>query len=203
MKNILVLVFSVFTCTLITAQTTVEIIANDTKKPIDFATILLPDYKKSFVANEKGIFTVDTNKYKLPLNVIIQNFGFEKKEIILQNSTAVNVFLNPVSELLKEIIIPPANAKIKDRTIGRTNESSGLFSGEDSTYKPYKKNSNTGYEFGMQMNTKKKFLKVKKIHWHLQGFNFKRGYFSIYFYEIVNGKPSTKIPHKKNKFHII
>ena len=42
-----------------------------------------------------------------------------------------------------------------------------------------------------------KFLKVKKIHWHLQGFNFKRGYFSIYFYEIVNGKPSTNIPHKK------
>lgn len=197
MKNTLFL----FVCTLITQISTaqnikLQISDSETKDPIDFATVLLPDYRKSFVSNEKGIFMIDTSKYKLPLKVIVEQFGFETKELTLRDRESIIViYVNPTSELLQEIFIPPANAKIKERTYGRTSEGSGIFSGEDSAY-----NSNTTYEFGMVLNTKEKFLKVKKIHWHLEGFTFKRGYFSVYFYEVANGKPYKRIPHQNINF---
>ena len=197
MKNSLLLLLFTFS-TQITFAQNVKFQVNDkqTKEPIEFATILLPDYKKSLIANEKGIFVIDTNKYKFPLKVLIDHFGYDKKEITLQNNNSLQItFIEPSSELLQEILIPPANAKIKERTYGRTNEGSGIGTGEDSAY-----NSNTSYEFGMVMNIKEKFLKVKTIHWHLEGFTFKRGYFSVYFYEVKNGKPSKRIPHQNINF---
>jgi len=197
MKNSLILFLFTF-ITQITFAQNVKFQVNDkqTKEPVEFATILLPDYKKNIISNEKGLIILDAQKYKFPLKVIIDHFGYEKKEIILQNNNSLQItFIEPSSELLQEIIIPPANAKIKERTYGRTNEGSGIMSGEDSS-----SSYNTSYEFGMLMNTKEKFLKVKKIHWHLEGFTFKRGYFSVYFYEVKNGKPSKRIPHQNINF---
>lgn len=197
MKNSLLLFLFTFSTQIITAQNVkFQLNDNQTKDPIEFATILLPDYKKSLISDEKGIFVIDTNKYKFPLKVLIDHFGFEKKEIILEKNNSLQItFIEPSSELLQELIIPPANAKIKERTYGRTSEGSGIGTGEDSAY-----NSNTSYEFGMVMNIKEKFLKVKKIHWHLEGFTFNRGYFSVYFYEVKNGKPSKRIPHQNINF---
>src|SRR5690606_10820651 len=153
-------------------------------------------YKKSFVTDEKGKFVIDNEQYKLPLKVIAEQFGFEQKEITLQNTTKIyNISLTPSFEMLREVIIPPKNAKIKERTYGRTSEGSGIGTGEDSSGSP-----KTSYEFGMVMNIKEKFLKVRKIHWHLEGFTFKRGFFSVYFYEVKNGKPSKRIPHQNINF---
>lgn len=197
MKNSLLLFLFTFSTQIITAQN-VKFQVNDkqTKEPVEFATILLPDYKKSLISNEKGLFILDAQKYKFPLKVIIDHFGFEKKEIILQNNNSLQItFIEPSSELLQEIIIPPANAKIKERTYGRTSEASGIGTGEDSSGSP-----KTSYELGMVMNIKEKFLKVKKIHWHLEGFTFKRGFFSVYFYEVKNGKPYKRIPHQNINF---
>ena len=197
MKNTLLLFLFTF-ITQITFAQNVKFQINDkqTKEPVEFATILLPDYKKSLISNENGLFILDAQKYKFPLKVLIDHFGFEQKEIILQKNNSLQItYIETLSELLQEIIIPPANAKIKERTYGRTSEGSGIFSGEDSAY-----NSNTTYEFGMVLNTKEKFLKVKKIHWHLEGFTFKRGYFSVYLYEVKNGKPSKRIPHQNINF---
>lgn len=197
MKNSLLLFLFTFT-THITFAQNVKLQINDkqTNETVEFATILLSDYKKSFISNEKGLIILDAQKYKFPLKVIIDHFGYEKKEIILQNNKSLQItFIEPSSELLQEIIIPPANAKIKQRTYGRTSEGSGIGIGEDSSGSP-----KTSYEFGMVMNIKEKFLKVKKIHWHLEGFTFKRGYFSVYFYEVKNGKPYKRIPHQNINF---
>ncbi|RRA95390.1 hypothetical protein [Paenimyroides viscosum] len=197
MKNSFLLFLFTFT-TQITFAQNVKLQINDkqTKEAVEFATILLPDYKKSLISNEKGLFILDAQKYKFPLKVVIDHFGFDKKEIILPNSNSLKIiFIEPSSELLQEIIIPPANAKIKERTYGRTSEGSGIMSGEDSS-----SSYNTSYEFGMIINIKEKFLKVKKIHWHLEGFTFKRGFFSVYFYEVKNGKPYKRIPHQNINF---
>lgn len=199
MKNILLLVFSLFTSTLITAQTTVEIIANDTKKPIDFATILLPDYKKSFVANEKGIFNVDVSTYKLPLKIIIDHYGYEKKEVLL-NSHSSTVYLDVQSEILQEIIIPPTNAKIKERTYGRKNEGSGRIQGQITRIDDTNKNS--GIQFGMIINTNENLKKIKKIHWHINKITFIKAVINLQFYEVENGKPSKHIPHSEINFTI-
>ena len=143
MKNILLFLITVFSVTT-QAQVAIQVSNQESKENIEFASILLPEHKKSFVADEQGKFIIDTNKYKLPLKVLIEQFGFESKEIILQNNTKIyNIYLNPSSELLREIIIPPKNAKIKERIYGRTNEGSGNIVG---TFKDYsEENIHSGF----------------------------------------------------------
>lgn len=202
MKNTLLL----FVCTLVTQIITaqninLQISDSETKQPIDFAIVLLPDYKKSFVSNEKGIFMIDTNKYKLPLKVIVEQFGFEKQEITLQNNTSVyNIYLNPATEVLQELIIPPANAKIKERIYGRTNEGSGKILGQMNRFD--NENKDSGTEFGLIIKTSDHLKKLKKVHWHINGITFKRAIFNLQFYEVENNKPSKRIPHEELNFSI-
>ena len=202
MKNTLLL----FVCTLVTQIITaqkinLQISDSETKESIEFATVLLPDYKKSFVSNEKGIFLIDTNKYKLPLKVIVEQFGFEQKEITLQNNTSVyNISLNPATELLQEIIIPPANAKIKERTYGRTNEGSGYIQGQMNRFD--NENKDSGSEFGLIIKTNDYLKKLKKVYWHINGITFKRAIFNLQFYEVENNKPTKRIPHSEINFSI-
>jgi hypothetical protein len=202
MKNTLLL----FVCTLVTQIITaqninLQISDSETKESIEFATVLLPDYKKSFVSNEKGIFMIDTNKYKLPLKVIIEQFGFEKQEITLQNNTSVyNIYLNPATEVLQELIIPPANAKIKERIYGRTNEGLGKILGQMNRFD--NENKDSGTEFGLIIKTSDHLKKLKKVHWHINGITFKRAIFNLQFYEVENNKPSKRIPHEELNFSI-
>src|SRR5690554_2664315 len=201
MKNFILLCFFIAVSSIAQAQITIQVSDEETKETMEFANILLPEHKKSFVADEHGKFFIDTNKYLLPLKVIVEQFGFEPKEITLQNATGLyNVYLNPESELLREVIIPPKNAKIKERTYGRTNENTGKFKGEDSTHNYNQNSVDTDYEFGMIINIKNKFIKVKKIHWHINDFTYKRAFFSVYFYEVANSKPTKRIPHEKLNF---
>ncbi|HUH25769.1 MAG TPA: carboxypeptidase-like regulatory domain-containing protein [Flavobacterium sp.] len=200
-KLILLCFFIVATISTQAQKITVQVSDNETKESIEFVNILLPDHQKSFVANEKGIFTFDTEKYKFPLKVIAQQFGFVQKEITLQNSTSVyNIYLNPTSELLQEIIIPPKNAKIKERTFGRTNEGSGKISGSFQSYD--EDNKDTGLRFGMILNTNNKLKRIKKIHWYITGADFKKAIYSVEFYEVGNGKPTKRIPHADIRFSI-
>jgi len=201
MKKILILCFFIAISTIAQAQITIQVSDEETKETIEFASILLPEHKKSFVTDEHGKFLIDTNKYTLPLNVIVQQFGFESKEIALQNVTGLyNVYLNPESELLREVIIPPKNAKIKERIFGRTSEGSGKIVG---TFKDYhKENRYAGLEFGLILNTNNKLKKVKKIHWHINSLTLQRAVYSLYFYEVENGKPSKKISHADINFTI-
>ncbi len=202
MKKLILFCFFIAITNVVHAQkVTIQVSDNETKENIEYASILFPDHKKSFVANEKGIFIVDVNKYKLPLKVIIEQFGFEKKEITLQNNTNVyNIFLESTSELLQEIIIPPANAKIKERIYGRTNEGSGKIVGSSRNYD--ENNRFSGLEFGLVLNTNNKLKKVKKIHWHINDADFKKAVFGLQFYEVENGKPTKKIPHTEINFTI-
>ena len=200
MKNILLFLITVFSVTA-QAQVTIQVSDEESKENIEFASILLPDYKKSFVADEQGKFIIDTNTYKLPLKVLIQQFGFKSKEIILQNNTKVyNIYLNPSSELLREIIIPPKNAKIKERIYGRTNEGSIKIQGESSYYNHNSSNTESNEQFGMIINTNNKLKKVKKVHWHVNKIDFKKAFFGLQFYEVENGKPSKQIPHPPINF---
>lgn len=202
MKNTLLLFLCVLVTQIIAAQNIkLQISDSETKESIEFATVLLPEYKKSFVSNEKGIFMVDPNKYKLPLKAIVEQFGFEQKEITLQNNTtAYTIFLDPAIELLQEIIIPPANAKIVERTYGRTNEGSGKIQGQMNRFN--NENKDSGAEFGLIIKTSDHLKKLKKVHWHINGITFKRAIFNLQFYEAENNKPTKRIPHSEINFSI-
>lgn len=200
MKNS-ILFFFITVSSIAQTQITIQVSDNESKENIEFATILLPDYKKSFVTDEKGKFVIDTEQYKLPLKVIAEQFGFEQKEITLQNTTKIyNISLTPSSEILREIIIPPANAKIKERIYGRTNEGSGKIAGFFRSYNS--ENKDSGLEFGMILNTNNKLKKVKKIHWHIGSVGFIKAVYSLQFYEVENGKPTKRIPHADIHFTI-
>ena len=200
MKHFLLL-FVVAFSSIAQAQVTLQISDQESNENIEFASILLPDYKKSFVADEKGIFVIDTEKYKLPLKIIAEQFGFEQKEITLQSTTKIyNISLTPSSEILREIIIPPVNAKIKERTYGRTNEGSGNIVG---TFRDYsEENIHSGLEFGLIINTNNKLKKVKKIHWHINEFTLEKAVYGLQFYEIDNGKPTNRIAHEDINFTV-
>src|SRR5690606_35176995 len=183
------------------AQVTLQVSDQESKENIEFATILLPDYKKSFVTNEKGIFVIDTQKYKLPLKVIAGQFGFEQKEITLQNNAnAYNIFLDPATEVLQELIIPPTNAKIKERIYGRTSEGSGKIQGQMNRFD--NENKDSGTEFGLIIKTSDHLKRLKKVHWHINGITFKRAIFNLQFYEVENNKPTKRIPHSEINFSI-
>ncbi len=200
MKKIILFFFVAFS-NITQAQVTLQVSDQESKENIEFASILLPDYHKSFVTDEKGKFVVDTEQYKLPLKVIAEQFGFEQKEITLQNTTKIyNISLTPSSEILREIIIPPANAKIKERTFGRTNEGSGKISGQFQSYDD--ENKDTGLRFGMILNTNNKLKKIKKVHWYITGADFKKAVYGIEFYEVESGKPTKRIPHEDIRFTI-
>src|SRR5690606_12974819 len=201
MKRFILLCFFVAISTIAQAQITLQVSDEETKENIEFASILLPEHKKSFVADEHGKFLIDTNKYTLPLKVIVEQFGFDAKEITLQNATQLyNIYLNPTSELLREVIIPPKNAKIKERVFGRTSEGSGMIVGSFRNY--HTENRYSGLEFGLILNTNNKLKKVKKIHWHIREFTLAKAVYNLQFYEVKNGKPTNRIPHADINFTI-
>ena len=142
---------------------------------------------------------IDTNKYKLPLKVIVEQFGFDQKEITLQNNTnAYNIYLDPATEVLQEIIIPPANAKIKERTYGRTKEGWDNINFELTNFDF--ENKDSGTEFGLIINTNNHLKKLKKVNWHINLVTFKRAVFNLQFYEVENNKPTKRIPHSEINF---
>jgi len=201
MKRFILLCSFIAISTIAQAQITLQVSDEETKEYIEFASILLPEHKRSFVADEHGKFLIDTNKYKLPLKVIVEQFGFEPKEITLQNATNLyNIYLNPASELLREVIIPPKNAKIKERIFGRTSEGSGMIVGSFRNY--HTENRYAGLEFGLILNTNNKLKKVKKIHWHIRELTLEKAVYNLQFYEVKNGKPTKRIPHADINFFI-
>jgi|SRR5690554_3124060 len=199
-KTILLCFFAIMT-TMVQSQITIQVSDVETNENIEFASILLPEHEKSFVADENGKFLIDTNRYKLPLRVIVEQFGFDPQEITLQSTTQLfKVSLSPEPELLREIIIPPKNSKIKERIFGRTSEGSGKIVG---TFKNYHtENSYSGLEFGLILNTNNKFKKVKKIHWHINTLTLEKAIYNLQFYEVENGKPTDKISHPEINFTI-
>lgn len=178
-----------------------QVTDQESKQPVEFANVLLPAYKKSFVTDERGMLQLDAGVYRLPLKLIVEQFSFESKEVVLGNDVKVyNVLLTPTSELLQEVIIPPAHAKIKERAYGRKGEGSGRIVGVFRNYNYDNKSS--GLEFGMILNTSNKLKKLKKVHWHIKEASFGSAVFGLQFYEIENGKPSRRIPHPEINFSI-
>lgn len=180
---------------------TLQVTDQESKQPVEFANVLLPAYKKSFVTDERGMLQLDTSIYKLPLKLSVEQFSFESRELTLYNDTKVyNVSLNPTSELLQEIIIPPADAKIKERTYGRKGEGSGKIVGVFRNYD--KGNKSSGVEFGLILSTGNKLKKLKKVHWHIKEASFSKAVFGLQFYEVENGKPTKRIPHPELNFSV-
>ena len=190
MKKLLFLLFISFVAKAQTIQGT--LINSETKEPIPYATIKNGELKKSVLSKSDGKFVFNEDLKDDSL-LEIEAWGFENKKITISDLKKNNILeLIESVELLPEMIIPPANAKISYKNYGRTNEGSGLMKAQAQTY--HKDDYDKGTEFGIIVSNKG-LSQLESFHIHLSENQAKKLILKLQFYEVKNGKPSKKINH--------
>lgn len=170
------------------------LINSESKEPIAYATIKNKKLKKSILSKSDGkfIFNEDLKDDEI---LEIEAWGFEGKEISVSDlKKGETISLVEIPDLLPEMIIPPANAKISIKNYGRTNEGSGFMKAQAQTYK--KEDYDKGTEFGIIVSNKG-LSQLESFHIHLSENQAKKLILKLQFYEVKNGKPSKKINHEE------
>lgn len=197
MKKLLFLLFISLVAKAQTVQGT--LINSETKEPIAYATVKNDKLKKSVLSKSDGTFTFNED-LDAGLVLEIEAWGFETKKITISDLKKIQILeLTEATELLQEIIIPPANAKISNKTYGRSNEGSGLIKASAQVYR--KDDYDKGSEFGVIVSNKG-LSQLESFHIHLSENESKKLVFKLQIYEVVNGKPSKKINHENILFSI-
>lgn len=192
MKKILFLLFISFVAKAQTIQGT--LINSETKEPIAYATVKIDEFKKSILSKSNGTFSFDEELKESTL-IEIEAWGFEKKQITISDLKKNKILeLTESAEVLAELIIPPANAKISYKDYGRTNEGSGLMKAQAQTY--HKEDYDKGTEFGMVVSNKG-LSELQSFHIHLNENQAERLTLRLQFYDVKNGKPNNRINHKE------
>lgn len=192
MKKLLFLLFISFVAKAQTIQGT--LINSETKEPIPYATVKINDLKKSILSKTDGTFTFD-EEHKENTLIEIEAWGFEKKQITFSDLKKNNILeLTETFEMLPELIIPPANAKISYKNYGRTNEGSDFVTGESQNYK--KEDYDKGAEFGIVVSNKG-LSELQSFHIHIGSNDSKKLIYRLQFYDVKNGKPNNRINHEE------
>ncbi len=170
------------------------LINSETKEPIAYATIKNEKLKKSILSKSDGkfIFNEDIKDDDI---LEIEAWGFESKEISVSDlKKGETISLVEIPDLLPEMIIPPANAKISYKNYGRTNEGSGFVTGESQNYK--KEDYDKGAEFGIIVSNKG-LSELQSFHLHIGSNDSKKLIYRLQFYDVKNGKPNNRINHEE------
>ncbi|WP_177762232.1 carboxypeptidase-like regulatory domain-containing protein [Flavobacterium sp. I3-2] len=192
MKKLLFLLFISFVAKAQSVQGT--LINSETKEPIAYATVKINDLKKSILSKTNGTFSLDEELKENSL-IEIEAWGFEKKQITLSDLKKNKILeLTESVEMLPELIIPPANAKISYKNYGRTNEGSGMMVAEAQTYR--KEDYDKGTEFGIIVSNKG-LSELQSFHIHLKENQAKKLILRLQFYDVKNGKPNNRINHEE------
>lgn len=192
MKKLLFLLLVSFVAKAQSIQGT--LINSETKEPIPYATIKIDELKKSELSKSDGKF-IFNETIENDVLLEIEAWGFENKKISVSDLKKNNILeLTESVEVLREIIIPPANAKISYKNYGRTNEGSGFLKGHAETQR--KDYYDNGSEFGIVVSNKG-LSQLESFHLHLSDNHAKKIVFKLQLYEVKNGKPSNKIDHEE------
>ena len=108
MKKILSILFCVLTIHVFAQQTKISGTVTDavTKLPVSDAVITVKDKLSGTSANNKGSFTLITNKLKLPFTIIISSVNHQEQEVeITSNNQTVTSSLQQKNNLLGEVVI--------------------------------------------------------------------------------------------------
>ena len=192
MKKLLFLLFISFVAKAQSVQGT--LINSETKEPIPYATVKIDEIKKSILSKSNGTFLFDEELKESTL-IEIEAWGFEKKQITLSDLKKNKILeLTESVEMLPELIIPPANAKISFKDYGRTNEGSGFMKAQSQTYR--KEDYDKGTEFGIIVSNKG-LSELQSFHIHISENQAKKLILRLQFYEVKNGKPNNRINHEE------
>ena len=84
--------------------------------PVPFSTIAIADYSRGTYCDINGHFILSVER--LPVSIEITNIGYEKKKLLIEESTSmrISIILQEKKIMLDEIVI--TDAKVKPKIIG-------------------------------------------------------------------------------------
>jgi iron complex outermembrane recepter protein len=105
MKKYLLFILYIFIAHLSFAQTQISgSITDEEDQPIPGASILMKGKISGSVSDKNGTFRINTSQ-SLPLTLIISSVGFERKEVVVDGESAVQIRLTESRQVMDEVVI--------------------------------------------------------------------------------------------------
>ncbi|MEP2690271.1 SusC/RagA family TonB-linked outer membrane protein [Maribacter dokdonensis] len=116
MKHLL-LVLTLFICTMVNAQETITGIVKDTDgNTIPYVNIVLSGTLNGTTTNENGIYTIDVPELSGALEFSV--LGYETKIITINNRRTIDIVLGDSSEVLDEVVLTALGLKRETKELG-------------------------------------------------------------------------------------
>lgn len=116
MKHLL-LVLTLFICTMVNAQETITGTVKDTDgNTIPYVNIVLSGTLNGTTTNENGIYTIDVPKLSGALEFSV--LGYETKIITINNRRTIDIILGDSSEVLDEVVLTALGLKRETKELG-------------------------------------------------------------------------------------
>ena len=129
----------------LSAQETIvgTVIDTETKKPIEFANVIIQGTQNGTITNEEGEFTIEANDLGTGY-LLISFIGYEQRKIKISVANGYNIFLNPDSEVLNEVVVIGDNTKENPahyilKRIRKNHKKYSLKQGKTYSYRKYDK----------------------------------------------------------------
>ncbi|CAN0595084.1 unnamed protein product, partial [Ectocarpus sp. 12 AP-2014] len=116
MKHLL-LVLTLFICTMVNAQETITGTVKDTDgNTIPYVNIVLSGTLNGTTTNENGIYTIDVPELSGALEFSV--LGYETKIITINNRRTIDIVLGDSSEVLDEVVLTALGLKRETKELG-------------------------------------------------------------------------------------
>ncbi|MFV1449237.1 SusC/RagA family TonB-linked outer membrane protein [Maribacter sp. HS] len=116
MKHLL-LVLTLFICTMVNAQETISGTVKDTEgNTIPYVNIVLSGTLNGTTTNENGIYTIDVPELSGALEFSV--LGYETKIITINNRRTIDIVLGDSSEVLDEVVLTALGLKRETKELG-------------------------------------------------------------------------------------
>ncbi|MEO9660603.1 MAG: SusC/RagA family TonB-linked outer membrane protein [Maribacter dokdonensis] len=116
MKHLL-LVLTLFICTMVNAQETITGTVKDTDgNTIPYVNIVLSGTLNGTTTNENGIYTIDVPELSGALEFSV--LGYETKIITINNRRTIDIVLGDSSEILDEVVLTALGLKRETKELG-------------------------------------------------------------------------------------
>jgi len=116
MKHLL-LVLTLFICTMVNAQETISGTVKDTDgNTIPYVNIVLSGTLNGTTTNENGIYTIDVPELSGALEFSV--LGYETKIITINNRRTIDIVLGDSSEVLDEVVLTALGLKRETKELG-------------------------------------------------------------------------------------
>lgn len=87
------------------------IIDSETKKPVEFASVIISGTSIGALSDENGKFSIQNVSLIDGVQLLVSHIAYEKLELKFENSNKLNIKLQPTTVNLDEVTVKPVNIK--------------------------------------------------------------------------------------------